>query len=322
MVLALEAYYGRLCEKLKISLKLYFLGVALILFFNITFVVFFLVRVAFVTLLERKILRLVGLRFGPNKTSFLGILQPLIDALKLSGKQINVLRNSSFFFYYVSCSFILLVSLLLWECISPITLLSSKHSFLGVIALLSFNSLGSIVAGWSVFRKFSILGSMRTVVLLISYESVLFFCFLFFILYSLQFRLCSFIWVRDIFFFYSPFLLIIWVFSILADLNRTPFDFSERERELVRGFNTEFGSGGFTLLFLREYSNILFFSVITRFLFTSVSWFLGGILVITLILWIRSVLPRIRFDKIMKMAWKLYIPLVTLIFLLECVEFL
>ena len=226
-----------------------------------------LVSVAFLTLIERKVLGIVGFRLGPNKVSVIGILQPFADAVKLGNKECSVLFNFSFFFYYFNCCLIFVVRVSLYFCffLDPQPLLL-KHSFLLFLIFLGVNSLGSILSGWRVFSKFCMVGSLRTISQLISYESVLYFCFMFFIYFfrSLRFEIHSF----SLFFFIIIFpCFYIWFPSILADLNRTPYDFREGERELVRGFNTEFGSSGFTLVFLREYNNILFFSLLRRYLF-------------------------------------------------------
>lgn len=270
---------------------------------------------AFITLLERKILGIVGSRPGPNKTSFYGILQPISDALKLSNKQCNRIRNKAHFFYYLSSGLMLFSSLILWTSVFSTPALSSwKFPVLLVLLALAFNSLNSILSGWRTFRKYSLIGRMRTVSQLISYEAVLYIV-LFFILFSyMEFnfhdiRLNSLTPLG----FLSPLALFIWLPSMLAELNRTPYDFSEGERELVRGFNTEFGSGSFTLIFLAEYRGIIFLSILSSFLFFNSNLVSFLFLFIFFIIWIRSVLPRYRFDKLIVLAWKFFIPLSTLL---------
>jgi NADH-ubiquinone oxidoreductase chain 1 len=228
-----------------------------------------LISVAFITLLERKVLRIVGFRLGPNKVSFLGLLQPIGDALKLANKRINFLRRFSLFFYYISAFFIISISLSLFVCLNVVpNFFLLKFSFLIFLIILAFNSLNSIYSGWSSYRKYSLIGSIRTVAQLISYEAVLYLClFFFFILYnSFDVRLISFYGLSFTFIFIIP-CFFIWFPTMLSELNRTPYDFSEGERELVRGFNTEFASGCFTLIFLAEYGRIIFFSMISSFFF-------------------------------------------------------
>ena len=148
-----------------------------------------LVSVAFITLLERKVLRIIGFRIGPNKVSFNGILQPLADAIKLSNKSVNLIVNFSSFFYYSSSFFMLLMSILLFSILFcfPIPL-SLKYGVLLFFLVLGFNSLNSIIAGWRSFSKFSLIGSIRTVAQLISYEGVLYLCLFFFTLIFCRFE--------------------------------------------------------------------------------------------------------------------------------------
>lgn len=224
---------------------------------------------AFITLLERKLLSLIGLRVGPNKVSVGGILQPIGDALKLSNKSYNLIRNFSLSFYYFSSFSILFRSIFLLSLLFFFPpLISFKYSILFFFLILGFNSLNSIITGWRTFTKYSLVGSLRTVSQLISYEAVLYL-----VVFSFVYTYFSFDFSSILFFSLSiPFIFLlpcfyIWVPTFLAELNRTPYDFSEGERELVRGFNTEYGSVGFTLIFLSEYRNIFFFCILSGFLF-------------------------------------------------------
>lgn len=283
-----------------------------------------LISVAFFTLLERKLLRLVGTRLGPFKVSFLGILQPIGDAVKLSNKRVNSLRSFSLFFYYISSFLMIMSSLLVFLCLnfspSPAEL---KFSLLFLLLILGFNSLNSILAGWRAYRKFSLIGRVRTVSQLISYEAVLYMCIFFIILCFRSFSLTSygFFQVPLAFLVFLP-CFFIWIPSMLAELNRTPYDFSEGERELVRGFNTEFGSGCFTLIFLAEYGSIVFFCMVTSFLFFFPSIFPLFFFFFFFLIWVRSVLPRFRFDKLMILAWKFLIPFISFFYCLFIVFFI
>lgn len=274
-----------------------------------------LLCVAFFTLLERKILRIVGFRLGPNKVSFMGILQPIGDALKLANKRVNCLSSFSVFFYYISTFIIILISLLLFLCLNvrP-SYFILKFSFLIFLLILGFNSLNSIFSGWRAYRKYSLIGRIRTVAQLVSYEAVLYLCLFFFILLFNSFD------VRRISFFNPLFIFILvlpcfylWIPTMLAELNRTPYDFSEGERELVSGFNTEFASGCFTLVFLAEYGRIVFFSLVRSFFFFYPLFFFFFFFFF-FIIWVRSVLPRYRFDKLINLSWKFFIPFLTLVY--------
>lgn len=310
-----------LCEKFKLSLWLCLLRIFFLMFLLVLIPV--LLGVAFFTLLERKLLRLVGFRVGPNKVLLGGFLQPIADAFKLSSKQVNILSNFSFFFYYARSLLLIRGSFFLWYCyFRDPSVYSFKFLVLFFIAVLSLNSLRSIFRGWRTFRKFSLIGSLRTVCQLISYEAPL--CFCLFFLFT-----CSFSFCRADFLFYGshfiaglfPYCLYIWLPCMLAELNRTPYDFSEGERELVRGFNTEFGSSCFTLIFLAEYSNMIFFCSFRCLLFFEARSLTLFLLIFFFLIWVRSVIPRYRFDKLISLSWKFFIPFLTLWFILFCLFF-
>lgn len=311
------------CEKLKISSRLtgpLRLSYTLILKF-ILLTVPVLVSVAFITLAERKVLSLIGIRQGPNKVSLQGILQPMSDAIKLANKRSNRLSNSSLFIYYISVLIIMVSAVTIWSALIFIERgVAWKFSMLTIMIILGISSIKAILAGWRTYGKYSLVGSMRTVSQIISYESILYLCLLIVIWLVKSFGVKDLNWqnIRNLSLL-LPFLLIFWVPSILAELNRTPYDFSEGERELVRGFNTEFGSRSFTLIFLREYRNIIFFILFsTIILFFNEATFITILVFLILnywIIWIRTTLPRMRFDKFMMTAWKFYIPFTTLIVL-------
>lgn len=275
-----------------------------------------LLSVAFITLLERKVLGLIGYRLGPYKVSVGGILQPIADAVKLSNKEVNVLSNFSTFYYYFSSLFMFLISIFfILVVMTDPSVISLKFRIFFLMIVLGLNCLNSIVRGWRVFRKFSLIGRIRTVSQLISYESSLYFIFFFvFFLYNslnlFDYTFLSLSYLRVI----VPIIFYIWVPRILGELNRTPFDFSEGESELVRGFNTEFGSTCFTLIFLAEYSNIIMFCLVSSFLFFEMRMIFFFFFFFFLVIWIRGVLPRFRFDKLIILAWKFYIPFLTSFF--------
>lgn len=298
-----------------------FYGISLLELMLVKYIILILpilLLVAFFTLLERKILRLVGIRLGPNKVSLYGVFQPFADALKLINKQTNKLSNFNINFYYFRTIIIIIRIIVIWICLATNPeVFYIKFTFIFLIVILSFNSLNVIISGWRTFRKYSLIGSMRRVAQLISYESVLYIC-VFFLFWSYS-RFNS----KEIFSSFSrfenvfllPTVFLIWLISILAELNRTPYDFSEGERELVRGFNTEFGSQSFTFIFLAEYGNIAFFRLITSLIFFSKIIIPFFIFINIFIIWIRSVLPRFRFDKLIELAWKVLIPILTILFI-------
>lgn len=282
-----------------------------------------LITVAFLTLLERKVLGVIGYRLGPFKPSFLGFLQPIGDAVKLANKQVNSLSHFSLVFYYFSCMIMFLraVGFICMLFCDP-RVASFKFSFIILMVILGFNVLNSMIRGWSVYRKFSLIGSIRTVCQLISYESALYLVLFFF------FCIINSLSSSDYSFYSFPLILVIlpfcgyfWLPCVLAELNRTPFDFSEGESELVRGFNTEFGSSGFTLIFLAEYSNINMFCILSRFIFLQDFFVYFYVFLIFWVIWIRAVLPRFRFDKLMILAWKFLVPFLTILYLIFIIFF-
>lgn len=300
------------------------LGIYLILthlFKRIFILITILISVAFLTLLERKVLRLVGFRKGPNKVILMGVLQPIADALKLINKQLNNTSIRSFWFYYIRRGVIFLLSLILWSTINIFSFIIIKLNILVIMLILSLNSIKIILAGWRTFTKYPLLGIIRTINQTISYESVLCLCLLIVILIPKSFNFLFNIFLPlKINRLIIPFIFLIWIPAILADLNRTPYDFREGERELVRGYNTEFGSRGFTLIFLAEYRNIIFIARLTTLLFF---WSKVNIIIIFFslinffIIWVRSTLPRSRIDKLIMTAWKFFIPFLTIILIIN-----
>nr|ALO76283.1 NADH deshydrogenase subunit 1 [Lamiinae sp. GENSP01] len=275
-----------------------------------------LVGVAFLTLMERKVLGYIQIRKGPNKVGFIGLIQPFSDAIKLFTKEQTFPFMSNFNLYYLSPVMNLFLSLVLWICIPFISV--SLSFDLSMLYFLSISSLGVytvMLAGWSSNSNYSLLGSLRAVAQTISYEvslALILLSFLFLILSVSIIDLSkfqSYVWFLVLLF---PLSLMVFV-SSLAETNRTPFDFAEGESELVSGFNVEYSSGGFAMIFLAEYSSILFMSFMTSMLFLGgdlLNWlfFLKIGFMSFLWIWVRGTLPRYRYDKLMYLAWKIYLP--------------
>nr|YP_010035478.1 NADH dehydrogenase subunit 1 [Ludioschema sulcicolle]QQQ88054.1 NADH dehydrogenase subunit 1 [Ludioschema sulcicolle] len=282
----------------------------------IVLVICVLVGVAFLTLLERKVLGYIQIRKGPNKVGFMGVPQPFSDAIKLFTKEQTNPIMSNYWSYYFSPVFNLFLSLVLWVCIPFISIF--LHFNLGMLFFLCCSSLGVytiMMAGWSSNSNYSLLGGLRCVAQTISYEvslALILLSFLVLISSLSIFDLLSsqyYIW----FFFVGIPLSLVWFVSSLAETNRTPFDFAEGESELVSGFNIEYSSGGFALIFLAEYSNILFMSMFFSLLFLGadlMSWFffLKLTFISFMFIWARGTLPRFRYDKLMYLAWKSFLP--------------
>lgn len=275
-----------------------------------------LLNVAFITLLERKILAYRQYRVGPNKVSFIGILQPIADAVKLFLNQSEGPFSSNYFIYYFSPAVRVLLVLVLWGTYPSFT---GNHSYtftiLLILVILRLGVYPLLLAGWSSNRKYALLGGLRGVAQTISYEIRLALIMLAFLVYLSSYNLETLI--KNSFFtsllILAPFRIFLWVVSCIAETNRTPFDFSEGESELVSGFNIEYGSGGFALIFIAEYARIYFLSLlrVSIILGTSPSSILTHFMVISLVffwIWRRSTLPRFRYDLLIRLAWKDFLP--------------
>nr|UJG45551.1 NADH dehydrogenase subunit 1 [Agabus paludosus] len=276
-----------------------------------------LVGVAFLTLLERKVLGYIQIRKGPNKVGFMGIPQPFSDAIKLFSKEQTFPLLSNYIMYYYSPIMSLFFSLLMW-LVMPY-LLGLYMFNLSMLFFLCCTSLGVytvMIAGWSSNSSYSLLGGMRAIAQTISYEVSLSLIFMSFMVLIGGFSLMDFmkyqkfIWMI----FLSIPLGLVWFVSSLAETNRTPFDFAEGESELVSGFNVEYSSGGFALIFLSEYSSILFMSMLFCILFLggnlmSMLFFMKMVFLSFMFIWVRGTLPRFRYDKLMYLAWKSFLPI-------------
>nr|YP_010722331.1 NADH dehydrogenase subunit 1 [Enoplolambrus validus]WDV10173.1 NADH dehydrogenase subunit 1 [Enoplolambrus validus] len=275
-----------------------------------------LVGVAFVTLFERKILGYIQIRKGPNKVGYMGVLQPFSDAVKLFTKEQTFPVLSNFLSYYISPIISLFLSLLVWVVLPyEKGLISFNMSVLFFFCCLSLGVYSVMVAGWASNCKYSLLGSLRAVAQTISYEVSLAVILLSFIVLvgGMSLELFAKFQVNIWFFVMAIPLGLIWFASSLAETNRTPFDFAEGESELVSGFNTEYSSSSFALIFMAEYSSILFMSALFVIIFlgsgpSSVMFYFKLVGVAFVFIWVRGTLPRLRYDKLMYLAWKSFLP--------------
>nr|QTZ20301.1 NADH dehydrogenase subunit 1 [Spodoptera mauritia] len=276
-----------------------------------------LVGVAYLTLLERKVLGYIQIRKGPNKVGFMGILQPFSDAIKLFTKEQTYPNFSNYLSYYFSPVLSFILSLMIWLLIPYYFNMISFN--LGVLFFLCCTSMGVytvMVAGWSSNSNYALLGGLRAVAQTISYEVSLALILMSSIIMIMDFNLLMFFFYQNyIWFIILMFpLSLCWMSSSLAETNRTPFDFAEGESELVSGFNIEYSSGGFALIFLAEYSSILFMSLLFVLMYMggfmlSIIFYLKLVFISFLFIWVRGTLPRYRYDKLMYLAWKSYLPI-------------
>ena len=277
----------------------------------ILIVINILIAVPFLTLLERKVLGYIQSRKGPKKVSYLGLLQPVSDGVKLILKNMGILKLSNIVVFWIAPILSFLLMILAWSIFpsfySYYSLTLRGLFFLCITRLQVYTLLG---AGWRSNSKYALLGSLRGVAQTISYEVSL--IFILFFPCSLEHRY-KWLLFQDKTYVY---LLIIfhiffmWLISCLAETNRAPFDFAEGERELVSGFNIEFSALGFTFLFLSEYGNILLMRFLRALLFIPYNFFFKviiGSLIAFWFVWVRGSLPRFRYDFLMDLCWKRFL---------------
>nr|YP_009176473.1 NADH dehydrogenase subunit 1 [Junonia coenia]YP_010417439.1 NADH dehydrogenase subunit 1 [Junonia evarete]YP_010417582.1 NADH dehydrogenase subunit 1 [Junonia nigrosuffusa]ANZ03486.1 NADH dehydrogenase subunit 1 [Junonia iphita]APC61716.1 NADH dehydrogenase subunit 1 [Junonia coenia bergi]ARH11346.1 NADH dehydrogenase subunit 1 [Junonia litoralis]ARH11359.1 NADH dehydrogenase subunit 1 [Junonia evarete flirtea]ARH11372.1 NADH dehydrogenase subunit 1 [Junonia genoveva hilaris]ARH11411.1 N len=276
-----------------------------------------LIGVAFLTLLERKVLGYIQIRKGPNKMGYMGLLQPFCDAIKLFSKEQVYLNYSNYLVYYFSPVMSFILSLMVWMLIPYMFNMIMFN--LGILFFLCCTSIGVytlMVAGWSSNSNYSLLGGLRAVAQTISYEVSMSLIMMSSIIMIMDFNLMKFfdyqimIW----FMFMMMPLSLCFLSSLMAETNRTPFDFAEGESELVSGFNIEYSSGGFALIFLSEYSSILFMSLLFVIMYMggydlTLIFYLKLVFLSFFFIWVRGTLPRYRYDKLMYLCWKSYLPI-------------
>nr|QJS52773.1 NADH dehydrogenase subunit 1 [Hemibagrus wyckioides] len=290
----------------------------------LAYIVPVLLAVAFLTLIERKVLGYMQLRKGPNIVGPYGLLQPIADGVKLFIKEPVRPSTSSPFLFLATPILALTLALLLW------TPMPFPHSLadlnLGLLFILSLSSLAvySILgSGWASNSKYALIGALRAVAQTISYEVSLGLILLSIIIFTGGFTLQMFNTTQETIWLIAPAwpLAAMWYISTLAETNRAPFDLTEGESELVSGFNVEYAGGPFTLFFLAEYANILLMNTLSTILFlgathniilpelTSINIMTKAALLSMLFLWVRASYPRFRYDQLMHLVWKNFLPL-------------
>nr|AQT38545.1 NADH dehydrogenase subunit 1 [Echyridella menziesii] len=270
-----------------------------------------MISMAFLTLLERKVLSYTQIRKGPNKVGLTGMPQPFADALKLLSKMQTTPTSSNSLPFLVIPPLALTSALLMWY-LYP-TLKSTNHMPFSMILFISISATNvyvTILAGWTSNSKYALLGAMRATAQTISYEipMVLILLFLMQTASSTDIYKVSESSLMTV----PPMVLmaqmpLMWLVVILAETNRAPFDFAEGESELVSGFNVEFSSTSFALLFMAEYLNILFLSQLTSLIFTGLNCLSLPLVIFFLLS--RATFPRHRYDLLMALAWKAFLPL-------------
>lgn len=274
--------------------------------------------VAFFTLAERRIMAAVQRRVGPNVVGIWGALQPVADGVKLMTKETVVPRRAFFSLYYIAPVLAMSVSYVCWFLL-PFSYFSDFETDFGLFALFGVSGLSSygvVIAGWASYSRYAIIGSLRAVAQLISYEVVLLLMVFPIVLFSGSYRLSDIVYVQEIgtWFIFSclPCALMFFVI-VLAETNRTPFDLPEAEAELVSGFNVEYSSMLFAMFSLAEYNSMLLMSSVFSILFLggwSDSFLVLKIILVALsFIFVRALLPRYRYDQLMALCWRTFLPL-------------
>ena len=286
-----------------------------------------LITIAFFTLVERKFLAYAQLRKGPNKPRLIGLPQPIADAIKLFTKEQIKPTISNQFPFYIAPILALILALRLGNLTPrPFSILTTRFSAPLFSAIARLNVYATLSAGWASNSKYALLGTVRAIAQTISYEVGISLCMLIALVIIGSLRLTNsyttISWPALI----LPLLVPIWIATILAETNRTPYDLVEGESELVSGFNIEYRAGPFALIFIAEYTRIIAISIFTTALFSSrmrrVSLALKTVALATLFLWMRATLPRIRYDNLIYLMWLSFLPLTLAISMIYLAIFL
>ena len=287
-----------------------------------------LISVAYFTIVERKFMGSIQRRRGPNVIGFLGLLQPLADGLKLFAKETILPSNSNLYVFLLAPVLTFVLSLIGWAVIPLAETVVISDMNLGILYLFAISSLsvyGIIMAGWSSNSKYPFLGSLRSAAQMISYEVSIGFIIINICVCCGSFNISSIIICQEKIWFIIPLfpMFILFYISMLAETNRHPFDLPEAEAELVSGYNVEYSAMTFALFFLGEYANMLLMSSFSSILFLGgwlplfnflplpgSFWFSIKILIgVLFFVLTRAALPRYRYDQLMHIGWKSFLPL-------------
>jgi NADH-quinone oxidoreductase subunit H len=283
-----------------------------------------LISVAYLTLAERKVLGAMQKRKGPNVVGFVGLLQPFADGLKLVLKETILPSSANKGLFILAPLLTFSLALIGWSVIPFNYGVVLADINLGVLFLLAISSLGVygiILAGWSSNSRYAFLGSLRSAAQMVSYEVSLGLIIICVILFVESLNLTDIVVFQRHIWFIVPLwpLFLMFFISAVAETNRPPFDLPEAEAELVSGYNVEYSSMGFALFFIGEYGNMILMSAVTSIFFLGgwlgiffhgTVWFaLKIVFILFVFIWIRATLPRYRYDQLMGLGWKVFLPL-------------
>ncbi len=290
-----------------------------------------LLFIAYLTYFERKVIGSMQLRKGPNVVGPFGLLQPIADGLKLLSKETIFPENSNKFLFILSPVITFVLALVAWAVIPidyKVVLADINVGIMYIFAISSLGVYGIIVAGWSSNSRYAFLGSLRSAAQMISYEVSIGLIIISILLSAGSLNLTEIVLAQNEMWYLIPHfpMFVIFFISTLAETNRAPFDLPEAESELVAGYNVEYSSMSFGLFFLGEYGNMILMSSMTTILFLGgwlppvdnyylnivpgFVWFLVKVIFLLFVfLWVRATLPRYRYDQLMTLGWKLFLPL-------------
>ena len=290
-----------------------------------------LIFVAYLTYFERKVIGFMQLRKGPNVVGPFGLFQPFADGIKLLTKETIVPSNSNKFLFILSPIITFTLALIAWAVIpidNDIVLSNINVGIMYIVAVSSLSVYGIIMAGWASNSRYAFLGSLRSAAQMISYEVSIGLIIINILITVGSLNLSEIVLAqKNVWYFLPHFpMFIVFFISTLAETNRAPFDLPEAEAELVAGYNVEYSSLSFGLFFLGEYGNMILMSSMTTILFLGgwlppvdneifnqipgfIWFFLKVSFLLFLFLWIRATLPRFRYDQLMRLGWKVFLPL-------------
>ena len=307
-----------------------------------------ILTVAFYTLAERKVIGFMQVRMGPNQIGPLGLLQPFADVFKMLFKELIVPTNANRFLFYLAPVLAMAPAFAAWAVVpfgDGLVLADINAALLYLLAMTSMGVYGVILAGWASNSKYAFLGAMRSAAQVVSYEIAMGFALVGVLIAAGSLNLTAIVNAQagdgGIFdWFWLPLLplFIIYFISGVAETNRAPFDVAEGESEIVAGFHVEYGGAAFATFFLAEYANMILISVLTALMFMGgwlspfpASWGLVGepgpwwfaikvVFFMFCFLWFRATFPRYRYDQIMRLGWKVFIP-ITIVWILVAAMF-
>jgi NADH-quinone oxidoreductase subunit H len=308
------------------------LGIVILTFIEaLALLVPLLIAVAYLTYAERKVLAAMQLRKGPNVVGPFGLAQPFADALKMLMKETIIPTGSNRFLFLIAPMLTFGLAMLAWAVIPVDEGWVGANINVGILYLFAISSLGVygiIIAGWASNSKYAFLGAMRSAAQMVSYEVSMGFVLVTVLLCVGSLNLTDIVHAQTRVWFCLPLfpMFVVFFISALAETNRSPFDLPEGESEIVAGFFVEYSSMSFALFFLGEYANMILMSALTTILFLGgwlapfnvepftwipgVIWFVLKICVVLFFfLWVRATFPRYRYDQLMRLGWKVFLPL-------------